>query len=47
MKATDTITMVEGYDAMRLFLETVSRRLGKTTEEIQLIIGGLLALLSR
>jgi hypothetical protein len=25
MKATDTITMVEGYDATRIFLETVGR----------------------
>jgi hypothetical protein len=26
IKATDTITVVEGYDAMRVFLETVWRR---------------------
>jgi hypothetical protein len=31
MTATDTITVVEGYDAMRIFLETVWRRHGKTT----------------
>jgi len=30
MKATDTITVVEGYDAMRIFLETIWRRQGKT-----------------
>ena len=41
MEATDTITVVEGYDAMRIFLETVSRRHGKTDEEIEFIIGGL------
>ena len=41
MKASDTITVVEGYDAMRIFLETVLRRHGKTSEEIGLLIGGL------
>jgi hypothetical protein len=41
MKASDTITVVEGYDAMRTFLETVWRRHGKTDEEIELLIGGL------
>src|ERR1700687_6467540 len=41
MKASDTITVVEGYDAMRTFLETVWRRPGKTDEEIELLIGGL------
>ena len=41
MKASDTITVVEGYDAMRIFLETVWRRHGKTDEEIELLIGGL------
>ena len=41
MEATDTITLVEGYDAMRIFLESVSRRLGKTDEEIEFIVGGL------
>jgi hypothetical protein len=39
--ATDTITVVEGYDAMRIFLETVWRRHGKTDEEIELLLGGL------
>ena len=34
MNATDTITLIEGYDAMRIFLETVSLRLGKTDAEI-------------
>ena len=41
MNATDTITLIEGYDAMRIFLETVSLRLGTTDEEIDLIVGGL------
>ena len=41
MNATDTITLIEGYDAMRIFLETVSLRLGKTDEEIDFIVGGL------
>jgi hypothetical protein len=41
MKASDTITVVEGYDAMRIFLETVWWRHGKTDEEIELLIGGL------
>jgi hypothetical protein len=34
MNATDTVTLIEGYDAMRIFLETISLRLGKTDEEI-------------
>jgi hypothetical protein len=41
MNTTDTITLIEGYDAMRIFLETVSLRLGKTDEEIDCIVGGL------
>jgi hypothetical protein len=41
MNATDTITLIEGYDAMRIFLETVSLRLGKTDEEIDFIVGAL------
>jgi hypothetical protein len=41
MNATDTITLIEGYDAMRIFLETVSLRLGKKDEEIDFIVGGL------
>ena len=41
MNATDTITLIEGYDAMRIFLETVSLRLGKTDEEIDVIVGAL------
>ena len=41
MKATDTITVVEGYDAMRIFLEIVWRRQGKTDEQIELLLGAL------
>jgi hypothetical protein len=41
MNATDTVTLIEGYDAMRIFLETVSLRLGKTDGEIDLIVAGL------
>ena len=41
MKATDTITVVEGYDAMRTFLEIIWRRQGKTAGDIELLIGGL------
>src|SRR5579872_1141754 len=41
MKATDTITIVEGYDAMRIFLEAIWRHHGKTNEEIKLLVGAL------
>ena len=41
MNASDTITLIEGYDAMRIFLETVSRRHGMTDEKIDFIIGAL------
>jgi hypothetical protein len=41
IKATDTITGVEGYDAVRVFLETVWRRHGKPIEEIAFVLGGL------
>src|ERR1700686_1121967 len=40
MEAADTITLVEGC-AMRIFLETVSRRHGMTDEETEFIIGAL------
>ena len=39
--ATDTITVVEGYDAMRIFLDTVWRRHDKPVEEITFVLGGL------
>jgi hypothetical protein len=41
MNATDTVTLIEGYDAMRIFLKMVSQRLGTTDEEIDSIVGGL------
>ena len=41
MKASDTIAVVEGYDAMRIFLETVRRRHGDAGGQIELVIGGL------
>ena len=41
IKATDTITVIEGYDAMRVFLETVWRRHGKPVEEIAFLLGSL------
>lgn len=41
MKATDTTTPHDGYDPMRIFLQTVSRPLGKADEEIEFIVAGL------
>jgi hypothetical protein len=41
MEATDTITVVEGYEAVRIFLETVWRRLGRPNEEIAFLIAGM------
>ena len=41
MNAADTVTLIEGYDAIRIFLETVLLRFGKTDEEIDLIVAGL------
>jgi hypothetical protein len=41
MKASDTITVVEGYEAMRIFLETMWRRHGEFAGETELLIGGL------
>src|ERR1700738_4888597 len=41
MKATDTITLAEGYDAMRVFLKTVWRRHEKPIEEIAFVLAGL------
>jgi hypothetical protein len=39
-KASDTITVIEGFDAMRVFLATVWRRHGRTPEDIAFVIGG-------
>jgi hypothetical protein len=41
MKANDTITLVEGYEAMHVFLETVWRRHDKPVEEIAFVLAGL------
>jgi hypothetical protein len=41
MKATDTITVIEGYDAMRIFLEAVWRRHDKPIEEIAFLLRSL------
>jgi len=41
IKATDTITVIEGYDAMRVFLETVWGRHDKPVEEIAFLLGSL------
>jgi hypothetical protein len=41
IKATDTITLVEGYDATRVFLETTWRRHGKNVDEIEFVLGGM------
>ena len=41
IKATDTITVIEGYEATRVFLETVWRRHGKPVDEIALLLGSL------
>ncbi len=37
----ETITLVEGFGAMRIFLETVWRRHDKSNEEIVFVLGGL------
>jgi hypothetical protein len=41
IKAADTITVIEGYDAMRAFLEIVWRRHGKPIEEVAFLLGSL------
>jgi hypothetical protein len=39
-KPTDTMTVLEGFEAMRLFLETIWERRGKAPEDIAFILGG-------
>jgi hypothetical protein len=39
-KATDKITVLEGFDAMRVFLETIWQRQGKAPEDIAFVLGG-------
>jgi hypothetical protein len=41
MQPNDTITLVEAYDAMRIFVETVWRRLDKPQAEIAFLLAGL------
>ena len=40
LRLTDTMTVLEGFDAMRIFLETVWLRQGKDAEEIAFVLGG-------
>jgi hypothetical protein len=41
MQSNDTITLAEAYDAMRIFLETVWRRLDKPQGEIAFLLARL------
>lgn len=41
IKETDTITVIEGYDAIRVFLETVWRRHGRPVDQIALLLGSV------
>jgi hypothetical protein len=41
MQPNDTITLAEAYDAMRVFVETVWRRLDKPQEKIAFLLAGL------
>jgi hypothetical protein len=41
MQANDTITLIEAYDAMRIFVETVWRRMDKPQEEVAFLLAGL------
>jgi hypothetical protein len=41
MQPNDTITLAEAYEAMRIFLETVWRRLDKPQGEIAFLLAGL------
>jgi hypothetical protein len=38
--ASDTITVIEGFGAMRIFLATVWRRQGNLPEDIAFVLGG-------
>jgi hypothetical protein len=41
MQPNDALTLAEAYDAMRIFLATVWRRLDKPQEEIAFLLAGL------
>ncbi len=38
-RATDTITVLEGFDAMRVFLEVIWQRQDRTSHEIAFVLG--------
>ncbi|MGM4907218.1 hypothetical protein AB8B21_00795 [Tardiphaga sp. 866_E4_N2_1] len=38
----DSISVMEGFEAVRLFLRSVLRRRGKQDDEIDFILGGLM-----
>ena len=40
LTASETITVIEGFDAMRIFLAMVWRRLGRDPEDIAFVLGG-------
>jgi hypothetical protein len=37
---SDTITVIGGFDAMRIFPATVRRRQGRDPEDIAMVLGG-------
>jgi hypothetical protein len=39
LKPTDAITVLEGFDAVRIFLETLWHRQGKDAAEIAFVLG--------
>ena len=41
MQPNDTITLVEAYDSMRIFVEAVWRRLDRPQEDIAFLLAGL------
>jgi hypothetical protein len=41
IQSHDTITLAEAYDAMRIFLDSVWRRLDRPQEEIAFLLAGL------
>lgn len=41
MQANDTITLIEAYVAMRIFMESVWRRMDKPQEEVAFLLAGL------
>jgi hypothetical protein len=40
LAGSDTITVIEGFDAMRIFLAAVWRRYGRDPEDIAIVLGG-------